>query len=256
MAKRRHEHTHARWCAVQALYSAEIRGVAPHAAIEDGSCLCTGDVLDELVERTRRAEAAWEPRYCAWLAEVERAQAEAEAEAGEGEGAAGFPQAPQVPDADVSGLAAVLPLPDYAVQLVQGVEDHKADIDERLARVSSNWSVGRMPVADRCILRLAAFEMLYVDATPVSVAINEAVDLAKYFGGQDESSQFVNGVLGRIAREAAEAGASGAVDADATCVADEAAAGTAAAEAGATGEGAEAGTTGEGAEAPDGENAA
>ena len=57
-----------------------------------------------------------------------------------------------------------------------------------------------MPVVDRALLRLAVYEMVYVDDVPVSVAINEAVELAKIYGGEDESSRFVNGVLGRIAR--------------------------------------------------------
>ena len=57
-----------------------------------------------------------------------------------------------------------------------------------------------MPVVDRALLRLAVYEIVYVDDVPVSVAINEAVELAKAYGGEDESSRFVNGVLGRIAR--------------------------------------------------------
>ena len=93
-----------------------------------------------------------------------------------------------------------LELSDYAEQLVQGVVDNRDDIDARLASTSENWTVDRMPVVDRAILRLAAYEMIYVDEVPVSVAINEAVELAKSYGGEDESPRFVNGVLGRIAR--------------------------------------------------------
>jgi len=89
---------------------------------------------------------------------------------------------------------------DYAEALIAGVSDHAADIDARLARTSENWAVDRMPVVDRAILRIAVYEMLYVDEVPVSVAINEAVELAKLYGGEDDSSRFVNGVLGRIAR--------------------------------------------------------
>lgn len=91
-------------------------------------------------------------------------------------------------------------LGEYAESLVRGVTEHRADIDERLAATSENWSVDRMPVVDRALLRLAVYEMVYVDDVPVSVAINEAVELAKIYGGEDESSRFVNGVLGRIAR--------------------------------------------------------
>lgn len=109
------------------------------------------------------------------------------------------------------------PLSDYALKLVKGVEEHCADIDRQLESTSENWAVSRMPIVDRSILRLAAFEMIYVDDVPVSVSINEAVELAKDFGGEDESPRFVNGVLGRIARKL-EAEAS-----DAEAAADDAA---------------------------------
>lgn len=93
-----------------------------------------------------------------------------------------------------------LELSDYAEQLVKGVIENRDEIDERLASTSENWAIDRMPVVDRAILRLATYEMIYVDEVPVSVSINEAVELAKAYGGEDESSRFVNGVLGRIAR--------------------------------------------------------
>lgn len=93
-----------------------------------------------------------------------------------------------------------LELSDYAETLVRGVVEHFEEIDGRLAATSENWALDRMPVVDRAILRLAVYEMSYVDEVPVSVAINEAVELAKAYGGEDESSRFVNGVLGRIAR--------------------------------------------------------
>lgn len=93
-----------------------------------------------------------------------------------------------------------LKLSEYAESLVVGVVDNLGDIDGRLADTSENWALDRMPVVDRAILRLAVYEMIYVDEVPVSVAINEAVELAKAYGGEDDSSRFVNGVLGRIAR--------------------------------------------------------
>ena len=91
-------------------------------------------------------------------------------------------------------------LSEYAEMLIEGVSSHKDEIDAKLVATSENWALDRMPVVDRAILRLAVFEMLYVDEVPVSVAINEAVELAKAYGGEDESSRFVNGVLGRISR--------------------------------------------------------
>ena len=92
------------------------------------------------------------------------------------------------------------PLPEYAETLVRGVEAHRAAIDKHLVATSENWALTRMPIVDRSILRLAAYEMMYVADVPTSVTINEAVELAKDFGGEDESPRFVNGVLGRIAK--------------------------------------------------------
>ena len=103
-------------------------------------------------------------------------------------------------------LAADLELPDaghlpaYSKLLVAGATEHAEDIDEKLAEASENWSVERMPIVDHVILLLACYEMLYEESVPVSVVINEAVELAKSFGGEDDSARFVNGLLGRIAR--------------------------------------------------------
>lgn len=94
----------------------------------------------------------------------------------------------------------------YAVRLIRGVTEHQQVIDEQIRRSSENWALDRMPTVDRAILRLACFEMLYLDSVPVSVSINEAVDLAKEFGGEDESPKFINGVLGRIATLLEEGG--------------------------------------------------
>ncbi len=90
---------------------------------------------------------------------------------------------------------------DFARMLVFGVSAHKSELDSIISGSSQNWSIDRMPVVDRSLLRLAVYEMKYVDDVPVSVSINEAVELAKEFGGEDDSHRFVNGILGRIARE-------------------------------------------------------
>jgi N utilization substance protein B len=87
---------------------------------------------------------------------------------------------------------------DYCRELVLGAEAFLAEIDGRIESTSENWSLGRMPFVDRNILRLAVYEILHEDDVPDSVAINEAVEMAKLYGGED-SSKFVNGVLGRIA---------------------------------------------------------
>lgn len=102
-------------------------------------------------------------------------------------------------------------LPSYAVELLASTQAHMAEIDDCISEASKNWKLSRMPVVDRAILRCAICEMLFIDDVPVRVAINEAVELAKAFGGEDESAGFVNGVLGRVARS----GESG--DASAPC---------------------------------------
>ncbi|MDR3685736.1 MAG: transcription antitermination factor NusB [Coriobacteriia bacterium] len=87
---------------------------------------------------------------------------------------------------------------EYCRELVGGVEKYIDGLDEMIGEVSENWAVTRMPLVDRNILRIATYEILYDAEVPPSVAINEAVELAKVYGGED-SSKFVNGVLGKIA---------------------------------------------------------
>ncbi len=89
---------------------------------------------------------------------------------------------------------------DYALELAHGVMADKDSIDAMISEVSENWSLDRMPTVDRAIIRMAVFEMLHEDDVPVSVSINEAVELAKAFGGEDDSARFANGILGRIAK--------------------------------------------------------
>lgn len=92
-------------------------------------------------------------------------------------------------------------LPEYATTLISGLSEHLEEVDSCLSESSANWALDRMPLVDRCILRLAAYEMLFEESIPVGVSINEAVELAHEFGGEDESGGFVNGVLGNIARK-------------------------------------------------------
>lgn len=87
----------------------------------------------------------------------------------------------------------------YAATLVQGVGDHETEIDELIGRYAEDWTVARMPPIDRTLLRLGVLELIYLDV-PAAVTINEAVDLAKQYSTAD-SGRFVNGILGRIARE-------------------------------------------------------
>ena len=80
---------------------------------------------------------------------------------------------------------------------VREVAEKVPEIDESINRVATGWKTGRMGKADLSILRLAVYEMKYDDTIPVSVAINEAVELAKKFGSE-ESSSFVNGILSKL----------------------------------------------------------
>lgn len=91
-------------------------------------------------------------------------------------------------------------LDDYALMLLDGCKENLEAIDEFIVSASENWALDRMPMVDRALLRLSTYEMRYVEDVPVSVSINEAVNLAKEFGG-DDSPRFVNGILGRIATQ-------------------------------------------------------
>ena len=89
-------------------------------------------------------------------------------------------------------------VPAYTETLVTGVEGNLSEIDALLAAHSEGWTVHRMAVVDRTILRVACYELR--SGLPAGVAINEAVDAAKQLSTED-SGRFINGVLGRIARD-------------------------------------------------------
>lgn len=94
---------------------------------------------------------------------------------------------------------------DFASKAVRGVHKDLPGLDERIEKASVNWRLSRMPVVDRNILRLGAWELVNCKDIPVSVSINEAIELAKRFGGV-ESRAFVNGILDRIATEVGRGG--------------------------------------------------
>ena len=87
----------------------------------------------------------------------------------------------------------------YARELALGADAMLHELDAVLEAASDNWGVSRMPAVDRNLLRLALYEMLRVDEVDTAVAIDECVELAKAYG-TDESSRFVNGLLGKVAR--------------------------------------------------------
>jgi N utilization substance protein B len=90
------------------------------------------------------------------------------------------------------------PIREFTQTLVAGVAEHRSRIDEIIGMRAKSWDLDRMPVLDRNILRLGAYEILWSTEVPVSVAIDEAVELAKTLS-TEESPAYVNGVLGAIA---------------------------------------------------------
>ncbi|GAA4927737.1 transcription antitermination factor NusB [Streptomyces coeruleoprunus] len=89
------------------------------------------------------------------------------------------------------------PVNEYTMELVEGYATYADRIDELIATYAVGWTLDRMPVVDRNILRLGAYELVWVDGTPDAVVIDEAVQLAKEFS-TDESPSFVNGLLARF----------------------------------------------------------
>jgi transcription antitermination protein NusB len=94
---------------------------------------------------------------------------------------------------------------EYAERLARGAWEDRAAIDERIADAARNWRVERMAVLDRIVLRLAACELLAHPETPPRVAIDEAIDLARSYSGE-EAARFVNGVLDGIYRKLKDEG--------------------------------------------------
>jgi N utilization substance protein B len=98
------------------------------------------------------------------------------------------------------------PEPDpFAEKLVRGVQERRKEIDELIERHAHNWRLERMPVVDRNVMRLAVFEMMGLRTAP-AIAINEALELARKFSGE-ESVPFINGVLDAVRQELEESGA-------------------------------------------------
>jgi N utilization substance protein B len=100
---------------------------------------------------------------------------------------------------------------NFALGLARGVRTRRVEIDGLLKQWSQRWEIARMPAIDRSILRLGAFEVVWL-GTPKPVAINEAIELAKRYGSQ-QSYQFVNGILDRLTPAAASSGSTPPADA-------------------------------------------
>lgn len=91
------------------------------------------------------------------------------------------------------------PVGAYSEVLIAGIQSNRARIDDLIATYSQGWDIDRMPPVDRNLLRIGIYELLWEEEVPTAVAINEAVELARTLS-TEESSSFVNGVLGRVAK--------------------------------------------------------
>jgi N utilization substance protein B len=89
----------------------------------------------------------------------------------------------------------------FAGELVRGVVSSRERLDAIISGASSNWSLDQMAKVDRIVLRIAVYEIAVAGGVPVRAAINESIELAKTFSGE-ESGRFVNGVLGKVAEGA------------------------------------------------------
>jgi N utilization substance protein B len=85
----------------------------------------------------------------------------------------------------------------FGLSLVRGVTGKKSEIDDMLAKTSSNWKLSRMDYVDRNVIRIAVYEMLFCEDIPPSVAINEAIDIGKKYG-TEKSGAFINGIIDSI----------------------------------------------------------
>lgn len=92
--------------------------------------------------------------------------------------------------------------PEFAWKLINGVISHMGEIDDIIRRAAPQWPIDQIPVIDRNVLRIGLYELLFADHNeiPEKVAINEAIELAKNFGGPN-SGKFINGVLGTVFKE-------------------------------------------------------
>lgn len=108
-------------------------------------------------------------------------------------------------DKNIKDLAIGIDETDLVLNLVEGVLKNQTDIDELIEQCAPEWPLSQITIVDRNILRIGIFELLYgsYESVPPKVAINEAIELAKTFGGPN-SAKFVNGVLGTIYREMGE----------------------------------------------------
>jgi len=87
---------------------------------------------------------------------------------------------------------------DFTLKLARGVEKNKKKIDNLIKDIVENWSLERIAIIDRNIIRVAIYEMLYEEDIPLKVSVDEAIEIAKTLGQKEDTPKFVNGVLGKI----------------------------------------------------------
>ena len=87
---------------------------------------------------------------------------------------------------------------DFTIKLVYGVEKSKNEIDDIIKKTAENWTLERISIIDRNIIRMAIYEMIYEDDIPLKVSVDEAIEIAKLFGQKDDTPKFVNGILGKV----------------------------------------------------------
>lgn len=97
-----------------------------------------------------------------------------------------------------NNLLAGIKYDQFALKLTKGVDRYRKRIDEMIMDIVENWTLERMAIIDRNILRVAVYEMLYEDDIPLKVSVDEAIEIAKSLGQEEDTPKFINGVLGKI----------------------------------------------------------
>ena len=204
MTTQTHVHTHARRQAVQILYQHELTGCSLKKLVEAGfgsvpAFEGTANSRGGSASGGATKDVAGPGNGAAGSKDAAKGAKVANTSKGAAKGAKilalAIPVYPEgIDDNDLMGS----PLSDYACSLVMGVADKLQEIDADIIKTAENWTLERMPIVDRNIIRVAVYEVAYAPDIPTGVAINEAVEMAKLYGAAD-SPKFVNGILGRIA---------------------------------------------------------
>lgn len=104
---------------------------------------------------------------------------------------------------DAAGLSRDVIIDEFAEKIAVGVEENEVALDAQIQANIRGWKIDRLSKVSLSLLKLAIYEMMFVEDIPISVSINEAIDLAKKYGGADDAP-YVNGVLGSVAKELGE----------------------------------------------------